>query len=68
MYNRLSREELRIIEQTKKEGIELEKKEKEEGETKKTAKALSLIYFILIFILLAIGMRLLIGYLNQGVR
>ncbi len=65
MY-RLSRQEMRIIEQTRREGEELQRQEKAAGTpARKGARAWSLLAFIVIFILFAFAVRLLVELLSD---
>lgn len=61
---RLTRGEMRIIEQTKREGAELQQQQAVEGKTKKHAGLWSILAFILIFFLLAFGVKLVLGLFN----
>lgn len=61
---RLTREEMRIIEQTKREGAELQQREIEEGTVHKRSGLWSIVVFVLIFFLLAFGAKLLLGLLS----
>lgn len=62
---RLTREEMRIIEQTKREGAELQQREIEEGKVRKRSGLWSIVVFVLIFFLLAFGAKLLLGLISR---
>ena len=66
MYNKLNRKELQIIEQTKREGEELQKKEAAEGGGKKSVKVWSFVLIVFIFFLLAFGVKLLLSLAGVG--
>ena len=59
--HRLTRKELRIIEETKREGAELEKQEQSAGTARKRAGLWSILALILIFILLTVAARLVVA-------
>ena len=63
MY-RLSRKEMRIIEETKREGEELQKQEEAGGTARKGVRVWSLLALILIFLIFVFGIRLLIGLVS----
>lgn len=60
MNKRLTRAELRIIEETKREGIEASQREQEAGQQTKRS-AWSLVWFVVIFAALCLGFSLLIS-------
>lgn len=60
MY-RLTRKELRIIEETKRDGAELQEQERQAGVKPKRSGLKSLLVFVLIFFLLAFGIKLVIS-------
>lgn len=64
MY-RLSPKEMRIIEQTKREGEELQRQQQAEGiPVRRGTRIWALIAFIVIFLLFVLGIRLLIGLVS----
>lgn len=73
MHNKLSRDELRIIEQTKKEGEELyaDKSEQAEGSPAPAGgrkRAMAYVWLALIFLLLALATKLIFSWLTASVQ
>ena len=64
--HRLTRNELRIIEETKREGAELQQREEAEGATRRGIRVWSLVAFVLIFVLMVLGIRLVVGLITNG--
>lgn len=59
MY-RLSRKEMRIIEETKREGAELQQQEEAAGTARKHAGVWSIVAFAVMFVLLVVIVRLVV--------